>query len=201
MSILVGLTGNIGAGKSLAASFFNELGAFIIDADLISRELVVPYNPAWKEIVDHFGEIYLNFDKTLNRSKLAVEVFKNDKKRKILEGILHYRVIAEEKKIYSDYQKIDPEAVVVIDSPLLIETQNYKIVDKVVIIKSTPKQQIQRVMNHSIESRQMAQNRLKAQMSLEKKLGYADYVLRNTGSRDVLKSQVHLLYSKLKSLT
>ena len=78
MSILIGLTGNIGSGKSLAASYFKELGTYIIDADLISRELVAPNQPACEEIVDWFGNEYLNPDKSLNRSKLADEVFKSD---------------------------------------------------------------------------------------------------------------------------
>ena len=200
MSILIGLTGNIGSGKSLAASYFKELGTYIIDADLISRQLVVPHQPAWEEIVDKFGNEYLNPDKTLNRSKLAVEVFQNDKKRHALEVILHHRVIAEEKKIYSDHQKIDPEAVVIIDSPLLIESQNYKNVNKVIIVQSTQELQIQRVMSRDGESRTSVKNRLKSQMSLEEKLNYADYVLYNTGGRDQLKSQVHRLHSELKDL-
>ena len=200
MSILIGLTGNIGSGKSLAASYFKELGTYIIDADLISRQLVVPHQPAWEEIVDMFGNEYLNPDKTLNRSKLAVEVFQSDKKRHALEVILHHRVIAEEKKIYSDHQKIDPEAVVIIDSALLIESQNYKNVAKVIIVQSTQELQIQRVMNRDGESRALVENRLKAQMSLEEKLNYADYVLDNTRSRDQLKSQVYRLYTEFKSL-
>jgi len=200
MSILIGLTGNIGSGKSLAASYFKELGAYIIDADLISRQLVVPHQPAWEEIVDKFGDEYLNSDKTLNRSKLAVEVFQSDKKRHSLEVILHHRVIAEEKNIYLDHQKIDPEAVVIIDSALLIESQNYKNVAKVIIVQSTQELQIQRVMTRDGESRASVKNRLKSQMSLEEKLNYADYVLDNTSGRDLLKSQVHRLYTEFKSL-
>jgi len=200
MSILIGLTGNIGSGKSLAASYFKELGTYIIDADLISRQLVVPHQPAWEEIVDKFGNEYLNPDKTLNRSKLAVEVFQSDKKRHALEVILHHRVIAEEKKIYLDHQKIDPEAIVIIDSALLIESQNYKNVNKVIIVQSTQELQIQRVMSRDGESCASAKNRLKSQMSLEEKLNYADYVLDNTSGRDLLKSQVHRLYTEFKSL-
>ena len=200
MSILIGLTGNIGSGKSLAASYFKELGTYIIDADLISRQLVVPHQPAWEEIVDKFGNEYLNPDKTLNRSKLAVEVFQSDKKRHALEVILHHRVIAEEKKIYLDHQKIDPKAVVIIDSSLLIESQNYKNVAKVIIVQSTQELQIQRVMNRDGESRALVENRLKAQMSLEEKLNYADYVIDNTSDRDLLKSQVYSLYTEFKSL-
>ena len=199
MSILIGLTGNIGSGKSLAASYFKELGAYIIDADLICGQLVVPHQPAWEEIVDKFGNEYLNPDKTLNRSKLAVEVFQSDKKRHALEVILHHRVIAEEKKIFSDHQKIDPEAIVIIDSALLIESQNYKNVAKVIIVQSTQELQIQRVMNRDGESRASVKNRLKSQMSLEEKLNYADYVLYNITGREQLKYQVKQLYLDLKN--
>ena len=113
---------------------------------------------------------------------------------------MHHRVIAEEKKIYSDHQQIDPEAVVIIDSALLIESQNYKNVAKVIIVQSTPELQIQRVMNRDGESRASVKNRLKSQMSLEEKLNYADYVLDNTSGRDLLKSQVHRLHTEFKSL-
>ena len=200
MSILVGLTGGMGSGKSLAASYFKELGAYIIHADLLSRQLAAPYQPAWEEIIDEFGSEYLNPDKTLNKSKLAVEVFQNDKKRNALEGILHPRVIAEEQKIYFDRQKIDPEAVVVIESALLIESQNYKNVDKVIVVQSTQELQIQRVVNRDGNPSISVKNRLKSQMPLEEKLNYADYVLYNISGRDQLKSQAQRLYSELKNL-
>ena len=200
MSILVGLTGGMGSGKSLAASYFKELGAYIIHADLLSRQLAAPYQPAWEEIIDEFGSEYLNPDKTLNKSKLAGEVFQNDKKRNTLEGILHPRVIAEEQKIYSDRQRIDPEAIVIIESALLIESQNYKNVDKVIVVQSTQELQIQRVVNRDGNSSLSVKNRLKSQMLLEEKLNYADYVLYNISGRDQLKSQAHRLYSELKNL-
>ena len=200
MSILVGLTGGMGSGKSLAASYFKELGAYIIHADLLSQQLSAPHQPAWEEIIAEFGSEYLNPDKTLNKSKLAVEVFQNNKKRNALEGILHSRVIAEEQKIYFDRQKIDPEAVVVIESALLIESQNYKNVDKVIVVQSTQELQIQRVVNRDGNSSISVKNRLKSQMPLEEKLNYADYVLYNISGQDQLKSQAHRLYSELKDL-
>jgi len=200
MSILVGLTGGMGSGKSLAASYFKELGAYIIHADLLSRQLAAPYQPAWEEIIDEFGSEYLNPDKTLNKSKLAVEVFQNDKKRNALEAILHPRVMAEEQKIYSDRQRIDPKAVVIIESALLIESQNYKNVDKVIVVQSTQELQIQRVVNRDGNSSISVKNRLKSQMPLEEKLNYADYVLYNISGRDQLKSQAQRLYSELKDL-
>jgi dephospho-CoA kinase len=200
MSILVGLTGSIGSGKTLAANYFNTLGAYILYSDLISRQLVAPEEPAWQEIVEEFGEDYINPDKTLNRSKLADIIFKNDQKRIALEGILHHRVISVEKELYSDYKKKDDKAIVIIDSPLLIESQNYKNVDKVIIIQCNTKLQIQRVMSRDGDTTLSVKNRLKSQMLLEEKLNYADYVLYNTGTQDQLKAQIDLLYLELKDL-
>ncbi|HAK37871.1 MAG TPA: dephospho-CoA kinase, partial [Nitrospina sp.] len=137
MSILIGLTGGIGSGKSLAASYFREQGAKIIDADIISRQVVESGQPAWKEIVDEFGADFLNPDQSLNREKLATEVFQNEKKRTALESIVHPRIFSEEKKRYEEYSKSDSRAIVIIDAALLIESGNYKNVDKVVIVKTS----------------------------------------------------------------
>ena len=199
MSILVGLTGAIGSGKSLAASYFKELGAYVIHADLICRQLVAPNEPAWNEIVDQFGSEYLSSDNTLDRSKLAVEVFHRESKRKTLESILHHRVIAEEKKIYSEHKKNDPKAIVIIDSALLIESKNYKNVDKVIVVQSTQELQIERVVSRDEESSTSVKKRLKIQMPLEEKLNYADYVLYNITDREQLKYQVKQLYLDLKN--
>ena len=200
MSILVGLTGGMGSGKSLAASYFKEQGACIIDADLISRQLVEPGQPAWKEIVDEFGKEYFNDDQSLNRAKIASEVFRNDEKRSILEGILHHRIIAEEKKIYHSYHKIDSKAVVIVDAALLIESGNYKNMDRIVIVQCTEELQIRRVMECSKTPHADVKNRLKSQMPLKEKLKYADYILYNESNRDQLKSRVCRLYSELKNL-
>ena len=200
MSILVGLTGGMGSGKSLAASYFKEQGAYIIDADIISRQLVKPGESAWKEIVDEFGEEYFNNDQSLNRAKIASEVFQNEKKRVILEGILHHRVIAEEKKIYDSYCIADSNAVVIIDAALLIESKNYENVDRIIVIQSTEDLQIRRVMESSKNSHSEVKKRLKSQMPLEEKLKYADYILYNEKNRDQLKSQVCDLYVELKNL-
>ena len=200
MSILIGLTGGIGSGKSLAASYFKELGAKIIDADLLSRQLVESGQPAWKEIVKEFGKEILNPDQSLNREQIAAEVFQNDAKRTILENIIHPRVFAEERKVYQDQNKSNPKAVVIIDAALLIESGNYKNVDRVIIVQSSAETQIQRVMDRNGMSREEVKNRLKTQMSLEEKIKLADYILNNECTREELKSQVCSLYLQLKDL-
>ena len=201
MSVLVGLTGCMGAGKSLAASFFLEQGAYIIDADAICRQLVEPGKPAWEEIFSTFGREYFNLDDSLNRKKLAALVFGSNNKRIALEAILHHRVIAEEKVRYHSYQKKYPNAVVIIDAALLIESGNYETTDKVIVIQSNEEVQIQRVMKRSSESRESVIKRLEQQMPLEEKLKYADYVLYNESDQKYLKSQVSDLYLELIKLS
>jgi len=201
MSVLVGLTGCIGAGKSLAASFFLEQGAYIIDADKICRQLVKPGKPAWKEIFDTFGSEYFNPDDSLKRKKLADLIFENNNKRIALEEILHPRVIVEEKVRYQSYQKINPNAVVIIDAALLIESGNHKTTDRVIVIRSNEELQIQRVIKRSAESRESIKKRLEQQMPLEEKLKYADYILYNESDQKYLKKQVLFLYLELLKLS
>jgi len=200
VSILIGLTGSIGSGKSLAASYFNELGAYIIDADSISRRLVQPDQPAWKEIAEEFGTDFFNKDESLNREKMAAEIFKNNDKRVLLEKIIHHRVLTEEQKMYHAVKESDPRAVVIIDSPLLIESENYKNVDKVIIMKCSIETQIQRAMERNGKYSNTVKNRLKTQMPLEKKVKYTDYILGNEGTREELRSKVLRLHEELKSL-
>lgn len=200
MSTLIGLTGGIGSGKSLAASYFKELGAKIIHADRISRQLVEPGQAAWKEIFDGFGENYFNPDQSLNREKIAAEVFQNNEKRTLLEKIIHHRVLAEEQNLYYKYQKLDPVAVVIIDSPLLIESENHKNVDKVILVKCSVDLQIQRAMERNGNYHTDIKNRLEAQMPLVEKLKYTDYTLNNDGTREELKSQVFNMYTELQGL-
>ena len=113
---------------------------------------------------------------------------------------MHHRVIAEEKKIYHSYQKIDSEAVVIVDTALLIESGNYKNMDRIVIVQCTEELQIRRVMECSKKPHADVKNRLKSQMPLKEKLKYADYILYNESNRDQLKSRVCRLYSELKNL-
>ena len=199
MSLLVGLTGGMGSGKSLAASYFRELGAQMIDADRISRELVAPEKPAWKEIIEEFGSSILNPDQTLNRKQVAAIVFNDESKRKKLEDIIHPRVIVEERRLYERYRQENSRVLAVIDAALLIESGNYKNVDAVIVVQCGREEQIRRVMERDGTVRSEVENRLNSQMSLEEKVGFGDYILRNDGTRESLKSQVGELYRDLRS--
>ena len=188
----------MGSGKSLAASYFKALGAQMIDADRISRELVAPGKPAWKEIIEEFGSNVLNPDQTLNRKQIAAIVFNDESKRKKLEDIIHPRVIVEERRLYEKYRQKNSRVLAVIDAALLIESGNYKNVDKVVVVQCGKEEQIRRVMERDGTARSEVEKRLNSQMPLEEKVGFGDYILRNDDTRESLKSQVGELYRNLR---
>jgi dephospho-CoA kinase len=201
VALLVGLTGGIGTGKSLAASFFKESGAYIIDADFLSRELVQPGQPALKEIVNHFGETILDSNGFLDRKQLAQKVFQDLKEKVFLEGVLHPKIFEIEQSKYLSICAKDPSAVVIIDAALLIESGNYKHVDKVIVVRSDEQSQIQRIMSRSGLSVEEVESRINNQMSGEEKIEYADYILDNYSDRERLKQIVIEVYKELSKLS
>ena len=197
MSILVGLTGGMGSGKSLAAKFFEEQGAHIIDADQLSRELVRPGQPALKEIVDAFGEKILEPSGNLDREALAKIIFDDTENKSALEAILHPKVIVREQEKYLSISASNPSAIVIVDAALLIESGNYKNVDKVIVVQSREEQQIQRILSRGFQNYDQAIARIKNQMSFEEKSKYADYILDNQSVAEDLRKKVQEIYAKL----
>ncbi|MGV7221290.1 MAG: dephospho-CoA kinase [Nitrospinales bacterium] len=200
MALLVGLTGSMGSGKSLVARMFQELGAHLIDADKLCRTLVEPDKPAWQEIVDKFGQQILNEDKTLDRKKMAEIIFNDSKKKQILENILHPRVFLEEKRIYDKIREKENDAIVIVDSPLLIESGNHSKMQKVIVVSCDEDTSLERIMDKGSFGKEDAKKRIKSQMRLQEKLKYADYILENNSSIDNLNENVKSLYQDLKVL-
>lgn len=199
MGLIVGLTGSMGSGKTTAASLFKDLGASVIDADAICRELVLPNQPAWEEITRQFGKVVLKEDKTIDRIKLADIVFNDKTQKALLENILHPKVIDEEMRLCSEIFKADPQAIVIIDAALLIESGNYKKVDKVIVVTCDPESLIQRAIKRSSWTREEALLRIQNQMPQEEKVKKADSILQNDGALEDFKTKVQKLYAELKA--
>jgi dephospho-CoA kinase len=200
LSLLVGLTGGMGTGKTLAASFFKDLGAFVIDSDLICRKLVEPEQPAWREISDIFGKEVFTELGNLDRKKLANIIFKNPQKKEILERILHPKVFEVEEIKYKAIRKEHPTAVVIVDAALLIESGNFKKMDKIIVVNSDEKNRINRIIARSQMDQDEVIARINSQMPSEDKVLYADFILENSLGKDSLRSKVIDIYAKLALL-
>ena len=198
--IIVGLTGGIATGKSLVSGYLKELGAYIIDWDVIARAIEEPGLPTWQDIVNYFGKEILQKDGKLDRSKLGQIVFNDEAKRLKLNSFTHPRVIDEAKKQEKAIVEADPKAVVVHDVPLLFEVGIDKMVDKTVVVYITEENQVKRLMARDGISEEDAKSRIRSQMPLAEKLKRADFVIDDNGSIEQTKKQVQKLYNKLVSL-
>ena len=197
MSLLVGITGGMGSGKTLVAGNFLKFGAYILDADAICRKLVEPGQPALKEISESFGKTIIDEFGKLDRKKLAQVIFGDLKKKKELENILHPRVFEFEKLEYKNICQRDPKALVIIDAALLIESGNYMKMDKVIVVNTDRKTQIERVIDRTGWDRDEVVARIDNQMPIKEKIKYADFILDNFSDKISLRKKVKDLYEKL----
>ena len=198
--LLVGLTGGVATGKSTVATMFKQCGAVVIDADELARDVVKPGKAAWREIVNVFGTIVLNPDRTLNRRALGAIVFKNRSKLRRLERILHPRVEREQARLTRQAARKNPDAIAIYDVPLLFEAGVDKRVDKIIVVTADRETQIARLKKRNGLSSAEAIRRISSQMPLAKKRQRADHVLIGTLSRPSLRRQVGQLFEHLRLL-
>ncbi|MDQ7056597.1 MAG: dephospho-CoA kinase [Persephonella sp.] len=193
----VGLTGSIGTGKSTVAGIFKEFGAYVISADKIVHKLLEE-EEIKEKIREEFGDVFTPEGK-VDRKKVAQVIFENEKKRKVLEGILHPLVFREIEKFFKKIEKKDPEAVAIAEVPLMIETGSYKNYDIIIVVYAPRNIQLKRLIEKGL-SREEAEKRIKAQMPVEEKIKYADIVIENTGSIEELEKEVREIYEILKNV-
>lgn len=198
--LLLGVTGGIASGKTTVANMLKELGAPIVDFDLISRQVVEPGQPALKDIVDYFGKQVLNEDGTMNRKKVSDIVFRDFEKRKKLEGFIHPRLGEVVTRQINAYAAKDPEAIIQVVVPLMIEFNMQWMYDKLLLVYITPEMQVSRLAERDGISREEAANILKSQLPIDEKLGYADFVIYNDKSLEETRKQVEELWQTLKKL-
>lgn len=192
--MILGLTGSFGSGKSAVADMFKELGAVIIDADAIAREVAEPGGSAYKDIVDFFGEEILNPDKTLDRKKIAGIVFNDKEKLDKLNSIVHPRVREKEMALMDEYKN---RPVVIFMVPLLFENGLEKSVDLVICVVVKDAIRFKRLSENRKISLQEIENRLKNQLPQEEKVLRSDFVIENSGSLENTREQVKQLYNHL----
>lgn len=197
--VWVGLTGGIASGKSTVSQFFKEAGAFIVDADTIAHDLLRKRGPVYRSVLNVFGIHILGEEGEIDRKKLGEIVFRDPKKLMALNQIIHPFVFEVAEQERSAIGKIDPYAVIVFDAPLLIETKAHKKVDMVILVHVDKETQIARLCQRDGLLREGAEARLKTQMSLDEKHGFANEIIDNRKSLQTVREDVFRIYKMLQS--
>jgi len=194
---LIGLTGGIGSGKTAVSSLLAQLGAGIVDTDLIARQITAPHGSAIALIEKQFGPDFITTDGALNRDKMRSLVFATPEARKSLEAITHPLIRQEAAKQALQLSKGGATYLVFV-VPLLIESGSWQnLIDRLVVVDCPQETQIQRVVQRSNLSREEVEKILAAQASRQERLKHADMVIENQGSPKQLEVEVQNLHQKI----
>ncbi len=194
--LTVGLTGGIASGKSVVAAMFVELGAGLVDTDVIAREVVAPGEPGLEAVVTAFGPAVLGPNGELDRRALRTIVFNDEDKRRQLESLLHPLI---RRRTLDRLAKLEtPYAIAAV--PLLVETDFGELVDRILVVDCPEQAQLERLMSRDAIPRDEALQMIRAQMSRATRLKSAHDVIDNSGSREATRRQVERLHSRYLEL-
>lgn len=198
MSLIIGLTGGLAAGKTTVASMFAQLGARVVNADTIVHQLSAPGGSCFKAVVKAFSKDILR-NGQIDRKKLAEIVFKDAKKLRQLEEILHPEVKEIIKKEIKRHRKSKRREIVILDVPLLFESKLERGVDYTVVVRAGRKIQLKRAAQNLGLTKSEALGRIKAQLPLGVKLSLADIIINNQGSKKQVQKEVEKVWQRLQS--
>ena len=197
--IKAGLTGSIAVGKTFVCDVLRELGCHIIDADVISRDVVGPETDGLKQIVREFGPLVLKEDGELDRGKLGEIVFADPAKRQLLNSIVHPLVIEEQNRLIRALEEEYPDGIVVVDAALMIESGGYKRFDKLIVVFCDPELQLRRLMERNGLSEAEARQRIDSQMPHEKKRRLAAHLIDTRGGFEETRRQTEKIFRELST--
>lgn len=190
----VGLTGGIASGKSTVSSILRELGAVVIDADQIAREVVAKGTPGLAAVVEAFGPELLTPEGELDRPRMGALVFGDEAQRKVLEGIVHPLVFER----YAELEAAAPaDAIVVHDIPLLVESGRAAEFDAVIVVDAPEELQVERMVRDRGWTEDDGRSRIAAQATREQRRAVATYLIENTGTREDLRQKVTEVFAEL----
>lgn len=196
----IGLTGGIACGKSTVSGMLVQRGAMLVDADRIAREVVEPGMPALSQIVERWGPELLLPDGSLHRKKLGEIVFGNPQALQQLQEITHPPIRATIRERMAEYERNNPDKLVVVDIPLLYESGLQSMFEAVMVVYVPRTVQLDRLMLRDGLSREQAEQRLQAQMDIERKKELADIVIDNQGTMEQTEGQVEAFLQERRLL-
>jgi dephospho-CoA kinase len=198
--ILAGLTGGLASGKSFVGRVLEQLGCHVVRADELGHQVLLPGGAAYDGVAAEFGRDILAEDGTIDRRKLAKQVFSDDDKLARLNRLVHPAVFRLEDEFIENARRVDPSGIAVVEAAILIEAGNYKRYDRLILAVCTPEQQVERAMRRSGWTREEALARLKRQMPLEEKRKFAHYVIDTSGSEERTIEQTREVHQSLRSI-
>jgi dephospho-CoA kinase len=193
---IVGLTGGIGSGKSAVSDLFEKKGIVVVDADLVSRQVVEPGTPALAQIAEHFGLDILDQEGKLIRSKLRNIIFTDAQEKSWLEHLLHPIMNKKIRQQLADAQS----QYAILSSPLLLETHQYKLTDRILVVDASEELQMQRAMRRDNNNPDLIKAIMNSQISRQERCARANDIIQNHGTIEELHKQVdkyHQLYLEL----
>ena len=197
--LIVSLTGGIATGKSVVAQILKELGCYIHKADLVAHQLMAPFEPAWKHILDHFGPTLLKSDNTIDRAKLGSIIFSDKEERLFINNLLHPLVFKEKEKEIVRLKNEGLFKIFISEAALTVEAGYAQFFDKIIITHCQINIQIKRLMKRDGISRTEAEKKIKSQMPSEQKLDYADYSIDTSGTLEETIDQSEQVFRILMS--
>ena len=196
--IRAGLTGGLACGKSFVGRVLEDLGCHVIRADDLGHEVLAPGGEAYAAVVEQFGPAILNDDGSIDRRKLASEVFGQPERLTLLNGIVHPAVIRKEEQRIEEIAACEPDAIVVVEAAILIETGSYRRFDCLIVVVCGEEQQIERAMHRDGSTREQVEARIRSQMPLDEKRKFADYVIDTSGLRQDTMEQTRRVFEALR---
>lgn len=196
----VGLTGSIAVGKSFVAATLAGLGCRMLDADLLARAVVEPGQEGLNAVIEAFGAEIVAPDGRLDRARLGAIIFADEKRRQLLNSVLHPLIIAAQDEQLHRWEREDRRGIAVVDAALMIESGSFRRFEKLIVVHCDPEVQVERLMKRNGMTRPEAVRRIAAQMPQEEKMRYADYLIDTSGSFDDSRRRTEEVYNSLKLL-
>jgi dephospho-CoA kinase len=197
----VGLTGGLASGKSFVGHALAELGCYLIEADKLGHEVMLPGAEAYEAIVRDFGDGVLKPDGHIDRRALSALVWEHPERLEKLNTFIHPPVRAREERRMAEIAQSDPQAIAVVEAAILVETGSYRNFDKLIVVTCTEEQQMERALRRGSYSKEEILARLSRQLPLKEKVRVADFVIDTSGLKESTLEQVQTVYKLLRSLS
>jgi dephospho-CoA kinase len=197
----VGLTGGLASGKSFVGHALEGMGCLLIQADLLGHQVIEPGGEAYDAVLHEFGTEILNPDGTIDRRRLAAEVFSRPDRLEKLNQLVHPAVRARAEKLTEEFARRAPDGIAVTEAAILIEAGSYRNYSRLIVAVCREEQQIERAMERDHLTRDEVLDRIRRQMPLEEKVKYADYIIDTSGAKEHTLEQTRVVYNSLRRLS